>query len=273
MDGVPTVSSKLPFEKRERPQAKKKDKKKNRRRSITGRPFNARQVVAGIRHQHHTAAVEIRRRNLAACSLAILFFFIVRLRNLRPRSSSMAGNPNCTVYIGNLDERVTDRVLYDILIQAGRVVDLHMPRDRETNKLKGFAFAEYETDEIADYAVRLFSGLVILYNKTLKFQISGKDKPLPNMVAATNSSHMYAPHGSTSSDNMPTHPNKPLSSSRFSPYSRNSGQGREPNGNISRLDGHNFDYARRVFGASFERVTSSRSTRYDSSNPISFPSI
>ncbi|KAL9252739.1 Splicing factor 3B subunit 4-like protein [Drosera capensis] len=173
----------------------------------------------------------------------------------------MAGKPNCTVYIGNLDERVTDRVLYDILIQAGRVVDLHMPRDRETNKLKGFAFAEYETDEIADYAVRLFSGLVILYNKTLKFQISGKDKPLPNMVAATNSSHMYAPHGSTSSDGMPTHPNRPLPSSRFSPYSRNSGQGREPNGNISRLDGRNFDYARRVFGASFERVTSSRLTR------------
>ena len=28
---------------------------------------------------------------------------------------------------GNLDERVTDRVLYDILIQAGRVVDLPFP--------------------------------------------------------------------------------------------------------------------------------------------------
>ncbi|KAL9274690.1 Splicing factor 3B subunit 4-like protein [Drosera capensis] len=184
----------------------------------------------------------------------------------------MAGNPNCTVYIGNLDERVTDRVLYDILIQAGRVVDLHMPRDRETNKLKGFAFAEYETDEIADYAVRLFSGLVILYNKTLKFQISGKDKPSPNMAAVSNSSHMYAPHGSISSD-LPTYPNRPLSSSRFSPYSSNSGQGREPNGNISRLEGHYFDYAHGVFGASFDRVTSSGSTRSDSSNPISFPSI
>jgi hypothetical protein len=76
-----------------------------------------------------------------------------------------------TICTGNLDERVSDRVLYDILIQAGRVVDLHIPRDRETDKPKGYAFAEYETEEIADYAVKLFSGLVTLYNRTLKFAV------------------------------------------------------------------------------------------------------
>ncbi|KAI3821365.1 hypothetical protein L1987_08931 [Smallanthus sonchifolius] len=92
----------------------------------------------------------------------------------------MSSNPSCTVYIGNLDERVSDRVLYDILIQAGRVVDLHIPRDRETDKPKGFAFAEYETKEIADYAVKLFSGLVTLYNRTLRFGISGQDKSASN---------------------------------------------------------------------------------------------
>ncbi|XP_071924930.1 uncharacterized protein [Coffea arabica] len=80
-----------------------------------------------------------------------------------------AENPNCTVYVGNLDERVSDRVLYDILIQAGRVVGLYIPRDKETEKPKGFAFAQYETEEVADYAVKLFSGLVTLYKRTLKF--------------------------------------------------------------------------------------------------------
>ncbi|KAG5542162.1 hypothetical protein RHGRI_021878 [Rhododendron griersonianum] len=64
-----------------------------------------------------------------------------------------------TLPSGNLDEKVSDRVLYDILIQAGRVVDLYIPRDKETNRPKGFPFAEYETEEIADYAVELFSGL------------------------------------------------------------------------------------------------------------------
>ncbi|KAJ8526420.1 hypothetical protein K7X08_028897 [Anisodus acutangulus] len=83
----------------------------------------------------------------------------------------MAENPNCTVYVGNLDERVSDRVLYDILIQAGRVVDLYIPRDKETDKPKGFAFAKYESEEVADYAVKLFCGLVTLYNRTLKFAV------------------------------------------------------------------------------------------------------
>lgn len=72
---------------------------------------------------------------------------------------------------GNLDERVTDRVLYDILIQAGRLVDLYIPKDKETEKPKGYAFAQYETEEIAEYAVKLFSGLVVLFNKTLKFAV------------------------------------------------------------------------------------------------------
>ena len=93
----------------------------------------------------------------------------------------MSGSSGCTVYIGNLDERVTDRVLYDILIQAGRVVDLHIPRDREYEKPKGYAFAEYETEEIADYAVKLFSGLVTLYNRTLKFAVRCLHQCLPHV--------------------------------------------------------------------------------------------
>eukprot|EP00268_Persea_americana_P016554 TRINITY_DN1784_c0_g1_i2.p1 TRINITY_DN1784_c0_g1~~TRINITY_DN1784_c0_g1_i2.p1 ORF type:complete len:158 (-),score=15.38 TRINITY_DN1784_c0_g1_i2:3528-4001(-) len=104
----------------------------------------------------------------------------------------MPGNPACTIYIGNLDEKVNDRVLYEILIQAGRLVDMYIPRDKETNRPKGFAFAEYETEEIADYAVRLFSGLVTLYNRTLKFAISGQDRPTENSATprtpASNSS-------------------------------------------------------------------------------------
>lgn len=79
---------------------------------------------------------------------------------------------------GNLDERVGEKVLYDILIQAGRVVDLHIPRDKETDKPKGYAFAEYESEEVAEYAVKLFTGLVTLYRRTLKFGVSRCSKTL-----------------------------------------------------------------------------------------------
>jgi RNA recognition motif-containing protein len=70
-----------------------------------------------------------------------------------------------------LDEKVSERILYEILIQAGHVMDLHIPCDKENNRLKGYAFAEYETEEIAQYAVKLFSGLVRINGKTLKFMV------------------------------------------------------------------------------------------------------
>ncbi|CAI0556242.1 unnamed protein product, partial [Linum tenue] len=104
---------------------------------------------------------------------------------------------------GNLDERVINRVLYDILIQAGRVVDLHIPRDRETDKPKSYAFAEYESEEVAEYAVKLFSGLVTLYNRTLRFKISTSEKASPNLPNGHStplSSTKSRPHGMSIND-------------------------------------------------------------------------
>eukprot|EP00250_Pteridium_aquilinum_P016375 c23074_g1_i1 orf=207-815(-) len=88
----------------------------------------------------------------------------------------MPGNPKASVFIGNLDEKVDERALYEIMVQAGPLVDLHMPRDKETKRHKGYAFAEFTTEESALYAVSLFSGLVFLHKKLLRFSISGQDK-------------------------------------------------------------------------------------------------
>ncbi|XP_020987251.1 protein HSH49 isoform X1 [Arachis duranensis] len=179
----------------------------------------------------------------------------------------MSGNTNCTVYIGNLDERVTDRVLYDILIQAGRVVDLHIPKDKESEKPKGFAFAEYETEEIADYAVKLFSGLVTLYNRTLKFastkkQISGRDKT-PNgsagVTPTSNSSQRSRPYpvpfNNSESDKLSAH-------DRFSDYAAPRRRVTDlPSGHGSYNSGHDFEFSRRAFGATLDSISGSRSRR------------
>ncbi|CAI9117168.1 OLC1v1018515C1 [Oldenlandia corymbosa var. corymbosa] len=158
----------------------------------------------------------------------------------------MADNTNCTVYVGNLDERVSDRVLYDILIQAGPVVDLYIPRDKETEKPKGYAFAQYETEEIAGYAVKLFSGLVVLYNKTLKFAISGQDKPSANSPALS-SSHRQRPHSSSYGEvGVSSNSTKPSMPSRFSEHHLYSSQG-FPNF----LDGRNLNFSKSVHEMSF----------------------
>jgi splicing factor 3B subunit 4 len=195
----------------------------------------------------------------------------------------MSANKNRTVYIGNLDEKVSDKVLYDILIQAGRVQDLHIPRDRETDKPKGFAFAEYETDEIADYAVKLFSGLVTLYNRTLKFGISGQDKASQNIstpsTLASNLSYK------TRSQPMPInnvetsyHSMRLSASCRVSAYPADNSEEPAPpgvthhqNGHGSHYNGDNYEYSRRVLGAKFDSFSRSRSRHFDTSNPVPYP--
>ncbi|KAH9781746.1 RRM domain-containing protein [Citrus sinensis] len=215
----------------------------------------------------------------------------------------MSGNSNsgCNVYIGNLDEKVSERVLYDILIQAGRVVDLYIPRDKETDKPKGFAFVEYESEEIADYAIKLFSGIVTLYNRTLRFALSGQDKNTQNSSMTT------TPLSSRKSRSDPvpvpvngmeiSHHSMRISGTRhyssegdvFLPFSsvqcfdcicfcallRNllfdseplpPGVTHESNGYETHLNVTNYDYSRRVFGATLDSISRSRSGRYNTSN-------
>ncbi|CAD5169544.1 unnamed protein product [Musa acuminata subsp. malaccensis] len=160
----------------------------------------------------------------------------------------MSRDPAKTVYIGNLDEKVSERVLYEILIQVGRVVDLYIPRDKETNRHKGYAFAEYESEEIADYAVRLFSGLVRLHNKTLKFAISGQDK-------------------SSQNTRTPMTP-KPNSPPILKPTSVHTREIATSNGLVSQgIGSRNYEYTRRVFGAMLNNVN-----RWGGTHPIVYPS-
>ncbi|WVZ67980.1 hypothetical protein U9M48_016980 [Paspalum notatum var. saurae] len=119
----------------------------------------------------------------------------------------MARNPGNTVFIGNLDEKVSERVLYEILIQAGHLVDLYIPCEKESNHPKGYAFAEYESEETAEYAVRLFSGLVRINGKTLRF---AKDLNLLQIRASSISSNDVLPMAGqdkpSSNDNNPAMP-------------------------------------------------------------------
>ena len=65
-----------------------------------------------------------------------------------------------------------ERILADLMIQAGPLVDIHIPRDKTTGQHRGFGFAEYETEESAIYAVHLFTGTVCLFNRMPRFQVS-----------------------------------------------------------------------------------------------------
>lgn len=163
----------------------------------------------------------------------------------------MGRNPACTVYIGNLDEKVSEQVLYEVLIQVGHLVDLHMPRDKKSNHHKGYAFAEYETKEIAEYAVRLFSGLVCLHNRTLKFAMSGQAMPSQNQAP-------LSPHVPNSALPNP-HPMN-AQDTEISKGSLKSGvncriRGAQAEGLANDPGISNFGYSRRVIGSLLNNVS------------------
>jgi RNA recognition motif-containing protein len=77
-------------------------------------------------------------------------------------------NQQNTVYVGNLDERVNDTILWELMIQAGPVANLHLPKDRVTQMHQSFAFCEFANEEDADYAIRIMN-LIKLFAKPIRY--------------------------------------------------------------------------------------------------------
>jgi RNA recognition motif-containing protein len=72
-----------------------------------------------------------------------------------------------TVYVGNLDERVTDALVWELMLQAGRIVNVYLPKDRVTQVHQGFGFVEFKSEDDAEYAARIMNQ-VRLYGKPIR---------------------------------------------------------------------------------------------------------
>ncbi|KFH47570.1 Spliceosome-associated protein-like protein [Hapsidospora chrysogenum ATCC 11550] len=82
---------------------------------------------------------------------------------------------DATVYIGNIDERATPAMVYEIMLQMGPIHNIHMPRDRVTQTHQGFGFVEFRTPADAEYAANVMNG-VKLYGKSLRVNKASADK-------------------------------------------------------------------------------------------------
>ena len=51
-----------------------------------------------------------------------------------------------SIYAGNLSYEVTEEGLTQVFSEYGTVKKVQLPKDRETGRLRGFAFIEMETD-------------------------------------------------------------------------------------------------------------------------------
>jgi splicing factor 3B subunit 4 len=91
-------------------------------------------------------------------------------------------NQDATVYIGNLDEKVHDELLWELMLQAGPVVNVHMPKDKVNGQHQGYGFVEFRTEEDADYAMKIMN-MIKFFGKPIKVNKASQDKKLTEVGA------------------------------------------------------------------------------------------
>jgi RNA recognition motif-containing protein len=61
------------------------------------------------------------------------------------------------LYVGNLSYDTTEEGLRTLFAQAGTVVSVDMIKDRDTGRMKGFAFVTMSSDEEAQSAIQMLN--------------------------------------------------------------------------------------------------------------------
>ncbi|TKA28934.1 hypothetical protein B0A50_03345 [Salinomyces thailandicus] len=80
-----------------------------------------------------------------------------------------------TLYIGNLDERCTDAIVWELMLQAGPVLNVHLPKDRVTQTHQGYGFVELASEEDADYAAKIMNQ-IRLWGKPIRVNKASADR-------------------------------------------------------------------------------------------------
>lgn len=63
-----------------------------------------------------------------------------------------------SIYVGNLSYQVTEDDLKRVFGEYGRVSSVKLPTDRETGRMRGFAFVEMESSAQEDAAIEALDG-------------------------------------------------------------------------------------------------------------------
>ncbi len=84
-------------------------------------------------------------------------------------------NQDATCYVGNLDERASDVLVWELMLQAGPVSHVHLPKDRISQSHQGYGFVEFQTEQDAEYACKIMNGIK-LYGKPLRVNKASSDR-------------------------------------------------------------------------------------------------
>ncbi|NXX95455.1 RBM7 protein, partial [Centropus bengalensis] len=79
-----------------------------------------------------------------------------------------AAEADRTLFVGNLDPRVTEELIFELFHQAGPVIKVKIPKDRD-GRPKQFAFVNFKHEESVPYGLSLLNGIK-LYGRPIKIQ-------------------------------------------------------------------------------------------------------
>eukprot|EP00326_Haptolina_ericina_P045180 CAMPEP_0181239084 /NCGR_PEP_ID=MMETSP1096-20121128/39728_1 /TAXON_ID=156174 ORGANISM="Chrysochromulina ericina, Strain CCMP281" /NCGR_SAMPLE_ID=MMETSP1096 /ASSEMBLY_ACC=CAM_ASM_000453 /LENGTH=115 /DNA_ID=CAMNT_0023334723 /DNA_START=70 /DNA_END=417 /DNA_ORIENTATION=+ len=86
----------------------------------------------------------------------------------------MAVNDKRTLYVGGLEESVTEAIVQAAFVPFGELTDINMPLDNATQKHRGFAFVQFEDKDDAAEAMDNMNNAE-LYGRVLKVNLSKPD--------------------------------------------------------------------------------------------------
>lgn len=79
-----------------------------------------------------------------------------------------AAEADRTLFVGNLDPRATEELLFELFLQAGPALSVKIPKDKDGNP-KLFAFVNFKHEESVRYGMSLLNGIK-LFGRPLKIQ-------------------------------------------------------------------------------------------------------
>ena len=84
-------------------------------------------------------------------------------------------NQEATCYVGDLDAQVSETLLWELCVQCGPVVNVHIPKDKLTQQHMGFGFVEFKSEEDSQYAVKVLN-MIKMFGKPIRVNQASREK-------------------------------------------------------------------------------------------------
>uniref|UniRef100_A0A4W5NIR2 RNA binding motif protein 7 n=1 Tax=Hucho hucho TaxID=62062 RepID=A0A4W5NIR2_9TELE len=104
----------------------------------------------------------------------------------------VADEADRTLFVGNLDPKVTEELLFELFLQAGPMFKVKIPKDND-GKQKAFGFVCFKHEVSVPYGMNLLNGAT-LFGRTLKVQFRAGSSHINSPGNSQNQSPVNTPN-------------------------------------------------------------------------------